>query len=109
VKQNLQLTKLPVPDSINSFPILNSKLHFKSVSFRSLCSALEELMKKFNSLYGYYKICLSLPYSLISFFLEETPKALCFPYIAYCSLCSKFWKAWTRLSAWASNFKRTVF
>lgn len=93
MKQILQLAKLPVQMWFFILLILFQHLtlkmlHFKSVSFLS-ASAHEDLMKKFNALF-IDMTCLSLLYSLVPFFLEETPKALYFPYIAHCSLHYKF-------------------
>lgn len=80
-------------------------LHFKSILFLSLCSVHEELTKKFISHFiDASKICLSLPYSWVAFFLEKTPKALYFPYVAYFSLHPKFWRAWKRLSTYMPVF-----
>lgn len=82
-------------DSINSFTITNSKnvafqVDFSSFSPQCTWRTKEEIQ---CPIYSYYTTCASSPCSLVPFFLEETPKALYFPYIAYCSLHSKFWKA----------------
>lgn len=104
MEQTLQLTKPPV-QPVSSSSNSNSKNAAFQVNFISFSLQCTWRRKKFISHFtDAFKICLSLPYSLVAFFLEKTPKALDFPYVAYCSLHSKFWRAWKRLSMYKPVF-----